>query len=168
VTASAPELAVGAIVVRDGCLLLVQRGRGVAVGKWAPPGGRVQFGETLIQAVAREVREETGVEVRVGVLAGWVERTGTEPEPYHYVILDFFAESTGAITLTAGDDAAGVRWVPLAEVASLDLVDGLFDFLTEIGSLRPDEARRGSESSVRTQRSPARGEAADRRAAREP
>ena len=55
-----PEVAVGAIVVHDGCLLLVQRGRGAGAGKWAPPGGRVEFGETLVDAVVREVREETG------------------------------------------------------------------------------------------------------------
>ncbi len=153
-----PEVAVGAVVVHEGRLLLVQRGRGAALGKWAPPGGRVEFGETLADAVVREVREETGIEVRAGELAGWVERTGNDPEPYHYVILDFFAVPSGATDLTPGDDAADARWVPLAEVPTLDLVDGLFDFLVRVGSL----------PSVRTQRSPARGAAAPRREAREP
>jgi len=130
-----PEVAVGAVVVHEGRLLLVQRGRGAAVGKWAPPGGRVEFGETLAGAVVREVREETGIEVHAGELAGWVERTGTDPEPYHYVILDFFAVPSGATDLMPGDDAADARWVPLAEVITLDLVDGLFDFLVRVGSL---------------------------------
>jgi 8-oxo-dGTP diphosphatase len=131
----APEVAVGAIVVHDGCLLLVRRGRGARIGKWAPPGGRVEYGETLRDAVAREVREETGIAVRVGNLAGWVERIGDEREPFHYVIFDFEATPIGTTMLTAGDDALDARWVPLAEVAALDLVDGLFDFLVQVGSV---------------------------------
>ena len=89
------EVAVGAIVRRGDDLLLVQRGRGTAVGRWSVPGGRVEFGEALADAVVREVREETGVLVRVTGFAGWVERHGDDPVPYHYVILDFFAEPTG-------------------------------------------------------------------------
>jgi 8-oxo-dGTP diphosphatase len=131
------EVAVGAIVEHDGCLLLVQRGRGVAVGTWAPPGGRVDFGERLSDAVTREVREETGLTVAVSELAGWVERTGADPEPYHYVILDFRATPVGSIELVAGDDAADARWIPLDELGSFPLVDGLFDFLVSIGSVPP-------------------------------
>jgi ADP-ribose pyrophosphatase YjhB (NUDIX family) len=131
------ELAVGAVVVHEGALLLVRRGRGAAVGKWSIPGGRVEFGELLHAAVAREVREETGIDVDVGDLAGWVERRGSDPEPYHYVILDFFASPRGTADATAGDDAAEVRWVPLAEVPAVDLVDGLYDFLRRIGSVSP-------------------------------
>jgi len=131
----APEIAVGAIVVHDGCLLLVRRGRGAGRGKWAPPGGRVEYGETLRAAVAREVHEETGLEIRVGDLAGWVERMGDDGEQFHYVILDFEATPVGPATLVAGDDALDARWVPLAEVATLDLVDGLREFLVEVGSV---------------------------------
>ncbi len=131
------EVAVGAIIERDGCLLLVQRGRGAAVGTWAPPGGRVEFGEMLVEAVAREVREETGLAVTVGELAGWVERTASEPEPHHYVILDFWATPVGSDELAAGDDAADARWVPKDELTALPLVEGLFDFLVSIGSVPP-------------------------------
>jgi ADP-ribose pyrophosphatase YjhB (NUDIX family) len=134
-----PELAVGAVVVHDGALLLVRRGRGSAVGKWSVPGGRVEFGEDVRAAVAREVREETGLDVVVGDLAGWVERKGSDPEPFHYVILDFFAGPRVAsdVALVAGDDATDARWVPLGDVASYDLVDGLLGFLRSVGSVQP-------------------------------
>lgn len=139
---TAPSVAVGAIVVHDGSLLLVRRGRGVAVGKWSIPGGHVRFGESLHEAVVREVREETGLDVEVESFAGWVERRGSDPAPYHHVILDFHAAlrpagAAGSPALAAGDDAADARWVPLAEVAGLDLVDGLLAFLTDVGSVAP-------------------------------
>jgi len=108
--AARPEVAVGAVVVDDGRLLLVRRGSGVAAGKWSLPGGRVEPGETLVEAVAREVREETGVPVTVGGFAGWAERIGDEPAPYHFVILDFFATATGSREAVAGDDAIDARW----------------------------------------------------------
>ena len=109
--------------------------------------------------------------VRVGTLAGWVERTGDDPERYHYVILDFWAEPVGSKDLRAGDDARRAEWVPIEDLEGLDLVDGLFDFLAELGNLRDlrsKSAANRADVSVRTQRSPARGEAAARRVAREP
>lgn len=129
------EVSVGAVVVADGRLLLIRRGRGVAVGRWSLPGGRVEFGETLAAAVAREVAEETGVAVTVGAFLGWVERMGDDP-PYHYVILDFAAtaEDPDAVPVAA-DDASAARWVPLSEVAGLDLVGGLGEFLSDVGIL---------------------------------
>ncbi len=124
----------GAIVVHDGALLLVRRGQPPGAGQWSVPGGRVEAGEPLREAVVREVREETGLVVDVGVFAGWVERIGTQ---HHFVILDFFAAPrAGQPVPIAGDDAREARWVPLVEVPTLDLVDGLLEFLREIGSLR--------------------------------
>src|SRR5438445_9410766 len=106
------EVAVGAVVQRGDEILLIRRGRGAAVGQWAIPGGRVEFGEGLKAAVAREVREETGLEVRVGRFLGWAERMGDDPAPYHYVILDFAAEPVDvAAAAQPGDDADDVAWV---------------------------------------------------------
>jgi len=121
-----PELAVGAVVVADGHLLLVRRGTDPGRGRWSVPGGRVERGESLEQAVVREVREETGVEVACGPLLGWVERIGTA---HHFVILDFAATAVGTSVPRAGDDAAEAAWVRLEAVAGYDLVDGLAAFL---------------------------------------
>ncbi|MDQ1519619.1 MAG: 8-oxo-dGTP diphosphatase [Actinomycetota bacterium] len=130
----AVEVAVGAIVQLEDTLLLVRRGRDPGAGQWSIPGGRVGFGESLTEAVEREVLEETALRVRVERFAGWVERIGDRPAPYHYVILDFFAtELEPRGTARAGDDASDVQWVPLTSLADVDLVDGLADFLASVG-----------------------------------
>ena len=128
-----PEVAVGAVAVHAGELLVVRRGRGPAAGEWSVPGGRVEAGETLAAAVVREVLEETGLEAVVDGFLGWVERIGAE---HHFVILDF------AVTVldptqapVAGDDAAEVSWVPLADLTDVRLVDGLYEFLSDVGVL---------------------------------
>ena len=130
---SRPETCVGAIVQHNGCLLLIQRGHGSATGRWSVPGGRVEFGETLADAVEREVREETGLDVACGDHVGFVELI--EPD-HHYVIHDFTAEVVGLPTpLVAADDAADAAWVPLDEISTVDLVDGMEAFLIEHGIL---------------------------------
>jgi len=125
-----PELCVGAVVFNaDGRLLLVQRGRGAAVGQWSVPGGRVEPGETLEQAVAREVLEETGLTVRCERFVGWVERISDD---HHFVIMDFTATPTmPSSPAVAGDDAAAVAWVAVEQLPDHQLVDGLLEFLTE-------------------------------------
>jgi 8-oxo-dGTP diphosphatase len=125
-----PEVAVGAVVRRGDEILLIRRARGTAVGKWAIPGGRVEFGEGLKAAVAREVLEETGLDVTVGRFLGWAERMGDDPGPYHYVILDFAAEMTDREAIPrAGDDADDVAWVPTNALETYPLVAGLAEFL---------------------------------------
>lgn len=124
------EVAVGAIVRRGDELLLVRRGREPAVGEWSVPGGRVEPGETLMEAVVRELEEETGLRGVCGPLVGWVERIGDD---WHFVILDFEATVAGDAEPAAGDDALEARWWPVGEVAKLDLVDGLAEFLHDHG-----------------------------------
>jgi ADP-ribose pyrophosphatase YjhB (NUDIX family) len=129
-----PVVAVGAVAVVDDAILLVRRGRGPAQGEWSVPGGRVEAAEPLHVAVVREVSEETGLEVVVDHFLGWVERFGDDPAPYHFVILDFAVTPLDTdAPLVPGDDAAEARWVPLADIGELALVDGLFEFLHDVG-----------------------------------
>jgi len=127
-----PELCVGAVAVDDDHILLIRRGRGPAQGRWSIPGGRVEGGETLAEAVVRELAEETGLEGVCESLVGWVERIG---EDYHYVIFDFWVTLVTGTEPVAGDDAAEAMWVPLYDVAELDLTDGLAEFLHDHGIL---------------------------------
>jgi 8-oxo-dGTP diphosphatase len=115
--------AVGAIAVRDGCLLLIRRGHAPSRGRWSLPGGRVEPGETAQQAVVREVAEETGLAVEVGALVGEVRRVG--PAGVTYQIQDFLVTVSGATTAVAGDDATKVAWVPLDDVSGYRLSAGL-------------------------------------------
>jgi 8-oxo-dGTP diphosphatase len=130
VTEARPIVAVGAVVVDHDRLLLVRRGRGPAAGSWSVPGGRVEAGETLAEAVTRELREETGLDGVCGPLVGWVERF---PDDEHYVILDFEVTIVGEDQPVAGDDAAEAAWVDLHLVAELPLVEGLAEFLGDHG-----------------------------------
>jgi mutator protein MutT len=121
-----PEVCVGAIAIDNERLLMIRRGRGPAAGEWSVPGGRVEGGETLAEAVVRELAEETGIEGVCNELVGWVERIGPD---HHHVILDFFVTVLEGHKPVAGDDAAEAAWVPLDQVVDLPLVEGLAEFL---------------------------------------
>jgi len=125
-----PEVCVGAIAVSEDRLLLVRRGHGPAAGTWSVPGGRLEAGETLAEAVLRELVEETGLEGVCDQLVGWVERMSAE---HHFVILDFAVTVLEPREPQAGDDAVEAEWVALDEVAHRRLADGLAEFLHEHG-----------------------------------
>jgi ADP-ribose pyrophosphatase YjhB (NUDIX family) len=128
------EVCVGAVAVVEDRLLLIRRGHGPAAGEWSLPGGRVEGGETLAEAVVRELAEETGLEAVCEDLVGWVERIG---EDHHFVIFDFLVTVLDGPDTdpTAGGDAAEAAWVPVDEVSHLRLTDGLAEFLHDHGIL---------------------------------
>jgi ADP-ribose pyrophosphatase YjhB (NUDIX family) len=125
---------VGAIITDTrGRILLIRRGHAPEAGRWSLPGGRIEPGETDEQALVREVREETGLEVSPGPLVGAVDR----PQPGGTVleIRDYAAAVTGG-DLAAGDDAMDARWFTAAEFASLPLTTGLAEVLYDWGVVR--------------------------------
>ncbi len=127
-TPPVPVVGVGAVCVRDGRLLVVRRGRPPGEGLWALPGGRLEAGESLQGACARELAEETGLVGEVGALRGIAERRGAD---HHFVILDFDVAVPDGPAARAADDAAEVAWAGLADLAALPLVPGLADWLAE-------------------------------------
>jgi len=113
-----PIVGVGAIIVADGGVLLVQRANEPLRGHWSLPGGAVEAGETLRDAIVREVREETGLEINVGPVVDVLDRITSDSEGrprFHYVLIDFLCMPVGG-TLACASDAADVQWVALDEL----------------------------------------------------
>lgn len=111
-----PLVGVGAVVVDEGRVLLVKRGAEPLKGQWSLPGGLVELGESLIDAIVREVREETGLTVEPIELIELLDRIHRQEERvrYHYVIADYLCRVVSG-KLLAASDADAVRWVERAE-----------------------------------------------------
>jgi mutator protein MutT len=118
-------IGVGAAVVDGTQLLLVRRGREPGKGLWAVPGGKVRFGETLEEAAAREVAEETGLHVVIGDLIWAGESIGDHG---HIVLIDFLAEVTEG-DLEPGDDAEEAEWVEIADLGDWPLTPTMFQLV---------------------------------------
>lgn len=133
-----PVTAVGAIVILGESVLLVRRGQAPQIGLWSLPGGGLELGESVRDGVAREVREETGLEVRVGELVEVFERVVRDPlgeVEYHYVVLDYLCEPIGG-DVAAGDDADEAVWVPKGELGQRQLTAGLLPVIEKAFALR--------------------------------
>jgi 8-oxo-dGTP diphosphatase len=126
-----PRVGVGAVVLHEGRVLLVKRGRSPGLGKWSLPGGLVDLGENTADAVRREVAEECGIAVRLAGVAGVAERIVRDESGrvrYHYVLIDYLAYPESD-AVCAGTDAAEVRWVPAEHVHALNATEGLTDMI---------------------------------------
>ncbi|MGH7166119.1 MAG: NUDIX hydrolase [Nitrospiraceae bacterium] len=135
---SRPVVAVGAIVVKAGKVLLVRRRREPSRGLWSLPGGAVKRGEGLRKAVAREVREECGIDVRVEEVVEVLDRITVDRGGrvrYHYVIIDFLA-SWRKGRVRAASDISEALWVDPAAIGDLPLTAGLVPVITKALRLR--------------------------------
>ncbi|HKM39552.1 MAG TPA: NUDIX hydrolase [bacterium] len=130
-----PLVGVGAVIIRDHHILLIKRGRPPAQGCWSVPGGTVELGETLAEAVSREVKEECNLDTEVGppiAVLDSIVHDDQQQIMFHYTLVDFWVNSIRG-RLECSSDAKEVQWVPLATVPTLQLTQGLVGLLDHIG-----------------------------------
>lgn len=120
-----PIIGIGAVVWHGNNVLLIQRGKAPNKGSWSLPGGAQELGETLREAVHREVFEEAGITISEPILIDTVDLITPDKNgqvQYHYTLIDFVAEAL-EVDLKAGGDAADARWVFLTEIGNYRLWD---------------------------------------------
>jgi 8-oxo-dGTP diphosphatase len=130
-----PRVGVGAVVLRNGLVLLVQRGVEPARGLWAIPGGGLKLGETLQQGAEREILEETGIVIRAGApvfTCDSFERDEDGRIRFHYVIVDMSADYVSG-DVKAADDAMEARWVSPAEIHCISATKSTLKLLRQVG-----------------------------------
>lgn len=138
----APQVGVGAVLVRDGCALLVKRASPPSQGMWAIPGGRVELGETLQHAAERELREETGIIARAGdpiYTFDVIQRDAAGQVRFHYVIVDMWMEYVAG-EVRAGDDAAEARWITCQDLGTLPIHPATRALLEQVMASPPTKA----------------------------
>lgn len=129
-----PIIGVGAVIIKEGMVLLIRRGNEPGAGQWTLPGGVVELGESLEDAVRREVFEECGIKVEIEYLAGIVERVIRDDEgeiKYHYIIIDYTARYLKG-ELRAGSDVTDAGWFSLGKLDKYNLTEGLKEFLKKL------------------------------------
>ena len=118
-----PVVGVGAVIINNGKIALIKRGNEPARGKWTIPGGLVELAETPEQAVVRETKEETGLDVENPILLDVVTNVDYDEQgkvKYHYVIIDYLVHVTAG-NAQASSDAVELRWVLFEEVEPYEL-----------------------------------------------
>ena len=134
-----PRVGVGAVVLREGRILLVRRGVPPALGLWAIPGGALELGESLKEGAEREILEETGITIRAGdpvFTCDVCEWDGDGRIRFHYVIVDLAADYVSG-EVRGGDDALEARWVAPEEIGDLPATKTTLKLLRQIGFLSP-------------------------------
>jgi 8-oxo-dGTP diphosphatase len=117
-----PSVGVGGVLIHEGRVLLIRRGKEPLRGRWVVPGGTVEVGETLETALIREMEEETGIRVKPGDLLTVFDRIQREGSRvrYHYVIVDYLCDYLSG-TPRAGSDAEAVALVSPEDLPAYDL-----------------------------------------------
>ena len=126
-----PIVGVGAIIIHNGKMLIVKRGSDPGKGKWSVPGGLVELGETVKEAVEREVLEECNLKVEASHLIDIVDNIIQDKNgriKYHFIILDFFAKLRGG-KLKPNSEIIEAKWVPIDEVEKYDLTNTFKEFM---------------------------------------
>jgi len=121
-----PQLAVSAVIFRDGKVLLVRRARSPGKCFYSLPGGRVEFGESLHTALAREVDEETGLRIDIVALAGWREVLPSAGGGGHYLIMSFAARWVAREPLL-NDEHDDFKWLAPGSFGDLKMTGGLLE-----------------------------------------
>jgi mutator protein MutT len=127
-----PYLAVSAAIIRDGRVLVARRAKGASTGLYTLPGGVVEAGETLHQAVVREIAEETGIAIEPVALAGqreFITRDAAGKVSRHFVILCFAARWLSGEGKPQIEELSELRWLRPAELSGLKTTDGLPDII---------------------------------------
>ena len=143
-----PIVGVGAIVLDGDRVLLVKRGHEPLKGRWSVPGGAVEIGETLKAALAREVREETGIEVEIGPIVEVLDRIGHDVEgrvQYHYVLVDYLCRRCGGV-VRCSSDADAAEWVSLQHLAEYGVAERTISVIRKAAHVRlkPDTTYDGT------------------------
>lgn len=118
-----PIVGVGAVVVKDGRALVVRRATEPLRGEWSVPGGMLELGEKLREGIAREVKEETGLEVKVGEVLDVFDSIFPDSEgrmQYHYVLIDFLCRPVAG-EVCASSDVSDAMWVTAEEAEALQM-----------------------------------------------
>lgn len=135
-----PIVGVGAVVIRDGKILLVKRGVAPSKGLWAIPGGTLDLGETLQQAAEREILEETGITIRARepiYAFDYFERAEGGRVRFHFVIVDVAADYISGDAKGA-DDALDARWLAAADLDCLPVSESTLKLLHAVGFIKRD------------------------------
>jgi 8-oxo-dGTP diphosphatase len=128
-----PIVGVGALILRDGKLVVVRRGVQPGRGKWSIPGGAVELGEKTMDAAVREAKEESGLDIELEAcrpldVIDSIIKDDKGRLQFHYVLLQFLARSKGG-TLKPSGDVLDVQWVSVEDLKELDLTDSFRLFL---------------------------------------
>lgn len=139
-----PIPAVGAVVLHDDHVLLIQRGQAPAKGKWTLPGGVIEVGESPEESLLREVKEECQVNIHIQEIVEVINKVIYDEQgkvQYHYIILDYLAFCDSEVDcqakpLRAGSDAMNACWVPVDTLEQYDTTDGLLEVIYKALDLR--------------------------------